>query len=163
MKPSCLLGIVAIVMLSLMSQQVQVRMWGLIMMSKHNLSSADVCTNITSISSLIIFLTDWTLKRWLSWDTTVIVITDWNLRTKAISSCLWLNHYSCVNIKSYLGGGNVASPFPEKVDLLEVVVISPNIKAATRETRDKVGHQKTEIFSLFFTLVVICFLTTRCC
>lgn len=123
----------------------------------HNLSSVDVCTNITSISSIIIFLADWTLKRWLSWDTTVIVITDWNLRAKATSACLWLNHYSRVNIKSYLGGGSVASPFPEKVDLLEVVVIFPQTSKLQPERREiKLDIRKLRVLSLFFFFYVGC-------
>lgn len=88
------LGTVTIRIVSLVSQQVQVRTWGLIMMNKHDLPSAK---SITSISSFTIVVTDWALERWLSWDTTVILISHWSLQSKVCVTCpLFLHRYKII-------------------------------------------------------------------
>lgn len=151
---------VAIVMLSFMSQQVQVRMWGLIMMSKHNLSSADVCTNITSISSLIIFLTDWTLKRWLYRDcNNRVEPMDQGHSGLSVTEPLFLRKYKillgrrqcCVTISRESGSARGCRYFP------------PTSKLQPERREIKLDIRKLRFFLFFFTLVVICFLTTRCC
>lgn len=154
-KPTCPLAAAAIGIVSFTSQQVLVRMWGLIMMNKHNLQAFARESLLWVPSSDFSLIEPWRddcpgTPQWSSSRTGTC-------RAEAISACRWRIHCSCVNIKSYFGGGSFAPSFPEKADLSEVFFASlpphrnpPSsgrdtksdpVRARAKDVWDKAGQQ----------------------